>query len=62
MVAAIIIYKVCEMTGRTRFVEAVYKGEKSFDELFPRQPNEGTIVIEKALDPVFLEKVTTKRD
>jgi hypothetical protein len=50
------------MTGRTRFVEAVHKGEKSFDELFPRRPIEGTIIIEKAFDPVVLEKVPTKGD
>ena len=60
MVASMVIYKVCDMTGRTRFVEAVHKGEKSFDELFPRRPIEGTIVIEKAFDQVVLEKVPTK--
>lgn len=62
MIASMIIYKVCEMTCRTRFVEAVHKGEKSFDELFPKRPIEGTIIIEKAFDPVFMKKVPTKGD
>ncbi len=56
------IYKVCEVTGRNHFVEAVHKGKKSFDELFSRRPIEGTIIIEKAFDPVVLEKVPTKGD
>jgi hypothetical protein len=51
MIASMIINKACEMTGRTHLVEAVHKGEKSFEELFPRRPNEGTIGIEKAFDP-----------
>ncbi len=62
MIAAMAIYKVCEMTGRTRFVEAVHKGEKSFDELFPKRSVQGTIVIEKGFEAGVMEKVPTSGD
>lgn len=62
MIASMVIYKICEVTGRTRFVEAVHKGEKSFDELFPKRPIEGSIIVEKAFQPGVMEKVPTTGD
>ncbi len=53
---------ICEMTGRTRFVEAVHNGEKSFDELFPKRPIHGTIIVEKAFEAGLMEKVPTTGD
>ncbi|MDP3479710.1 MAG: amino acid permease, partial [Desulfoprunum sp.] len=62
MIASMVIYKVCEITGRTRFVEAVHKGEKSFDELFPKRSIKGTIIVEKAFKAGTMEKVPTTGD
>ncbi len=62
MIAAMVIYKICEMTGRTRFVEAVHKGEKSFDELFPKRPIQGTIIINKTFEAGVMEKVPITGD
>lgn len=62
MVAAMVIYKICEVTGRTRTVEAVHKGEKSFDELFPKRKVSGTLVVGQTFEAGIMEKIPTAAD
>ena len=62
MIVSMLVYKICQITGRTRHVEAVHKGEKSFDELFPKRQLEKKIVVEQDYTLNALGEVPVKRD